>query len=199
MQLVPVSFKTRRTHPREIRSLLASRTARTQGSPSSIQLVAREAIGLLKKSFAVFEPSEIWNTQVGMTTAAARVQILFCQHRLRPIRYLAVRVRRIRRATLAAMTDCATVSRRIMNNVGMPSEKSIAFDAALTRRHANVTTYAPIRGPDIAADDLPELNCERVGLGRRQPRLNLPLDHAPIAEKVFIDGGPDEHHQRRKA
>jgi hypothetical protein len=161
--------------------------------------VTGEAVGLLEKSFTVFEPSKIWDTEVRMTTAATGIEVFFCQHRLRPIRYVAVRVRRIRRATLAAMTDRATVSRWIMDNIGMAPEKSIAFDAAFTSRHANVTTYAPIRGSDIAADDLSELNHERVGLGRRQPHLNLPLDHAPIAEEVLIDGGPHQHRQRRKA
>jgi hypothetical protein len=110
-----------------------------------------------------------------------------------------MRVHRIRRATLATMTDRATIRRWIVDDVGMPPEKSIAFDAALTWSHANVTTYAPIRGPNLAADDLPELNRERVGLGRRQPRLNLPLDHAPIAKEVLVDGGPEQHHERCKA
>ena len=71
------------------------------------------------------------------------------------------------RAALATVTNRATVSGRIVDNIRVTAEKPVAFDAALTRRHSNVTTYAPIRRPDLAADDLPELNRERVGLGRR--------------------------------
>lgn len=95
-------------------------------------------------------------------------------------------IRSIRCPPLATMTNRAAIARRIVDDVGMTAEKSIPFDAALARRHADVTTHAPIRRSDLAADDLSKLNGERVGLGRRQLRSDLLLNDAPVAKKIFL-------------
>ena len=86
-----------------------------------------------------------------------------------------------------------------MDNVGVAAEKPIAFQATLARRHSNVATHAAIRRSDLAADDLPELNGKGIGLRRRQPRRNSLLNHAPVAEKVFLDRCAYEHYQRHQA
>jgi hypothetical protein len=75
----------------------------------------------------------------------------------------------------------------------------VALDAALARRHADMTTHAAVRRAGVAADDLTQLNSECISLGREQPGPNLPLNHAPITIEVFIDSGPDKHAQRRQA
>ena len=61
-------------------------------------------------------------------------------------------IRSIRCPPLATMTNRTTIGRWIVNDIGMTAEKSIPFDAALSRRHADVTTHAPIRRSDFAAD-----------------------------------------------
>ncbi len=110
---------------------------------------------------------------------------------------------RIGRSPLTPVTHRAPVTRGIMNDIGVAPIERIAVEAAFTRRHADMAAHAPIRGSDFAADDLAQLNRERLrlGCGKLRPdlALNHALNHAPIAQEVFMDGGPQQHRQRAEA
>ena len=134
-----------------------------------------------------------------VASAATGIQVLSLQHRLRPIGNVSMGVRGICCPPLAAMANRAAVGRWIVNDIGMTAEKSIPFDAALARRHADVATHASIRRTYFAADDLSKLNGEGVGLGRRQLRCNFLLNDAPVAKKVFFHRRPDQYCERHQA
>jgi hypothetical protein len=108
-------------------------------------------------------------------------------------------IRSIRCPPLATMTNRAAIARRIVDDVGVTTEKPIPFDAALARRHADVATHASIRRTNFAADDLAKLNGEGVGLGRWQLRCNVLLNDAPIAEEVFLHRRPGQYCERHQA
>jgi hypothetical protein len=181
MVLVPVGLKSIGSDTGEIGSLLSSRTARSKRAAASVELVASQAIGLLETGLSSFQLREVGDAQVGVASSTAGKQILFGEHRFRPMRDRAVRVRSLGRSPLPAVTNRATVRGGIVDDVGVAPENPVPFDATLTRRHSHMATDTSIRRADFAADNLSQLNRKRIGLGRGQPRLNPHLNHAPVA------------------
>jgi hypothetical protein len=158
--------------------------------------VAREAIRLLELQAPFFKLRQIRNAQMSVAAAAAGVEIFFRQHRLRPMSNVAMSIRRRRGASLAAMTNRATVGCRIVDNIRVTAINPIAFDAGLARRHADMAADAAVRRTHFAADDLAQLDRKRNRLRRRKLLLNATLNDAPVAQEIFIDGGPNQHCQR---
>jgi hypothetical protein len=90
-------------------------------------------------------------------------------------------VRSVGCSPLSTVTDSATIRGGIVDDVGVAPEKPVPFDATLSRRHSDMAANTPIRRADFATDNLSQLNRKRIGLGRGKPRLNPPLNHAPVA------------------
>lgn len=106
-----------------------------------------------------------------------------------------MRVRGIGCSPLSAVTNRTAISRRIVNHIGVPPIKAVAFDAVFTRSHSDMTAHASVRCSDLPAHYLSQLNRKRFGLRRGKPRPNFPLDPAPIAQEVLMDRGPQQHRQ----
>ena len=130
---------------------------------------------------------------MSVASAAACVQIFFWQHGLRPVGDVAMGIGRGGGSSLAAVTDRAAVRRRIMDYIRVATIEPVAFDTGFAGRHADVAAHAAVGGSQFAADDLAQLNGKRDGLGGGKLPLNLALDNAPVAQKIFIDGGPQKH------
>src|SRR6516225_10523724 len=62
--LIPVCLESRSAYTRKVRSFLSTCAAGPERAAAAVKFVAREAVGLLKKLFSVFESRKIRNTQV---------------------------------------------------------------------------------------------------------------------------------------
>jgi hypothetical protein len=80
-----------------------------------------------------------------------------------------------------------------MNNIRVAAIKRVPLDARFAGRHADVAAHAAIRGAYFTADDLAQLNGKGDCLRGGKLLLDAALNDAPIAQKIFIDGGPQKH------
>ncbi len=165
---------------REVRPLHAA-AVRAQRSAAPVELVAGEAVLPVEGCRACAQPGGFGDSHGCMTTAAAGVGEAAREHRLRPVRDLAVRVGTVRRAALAAVADRAAHVRRLVRDARMRAEDPVAGDGLLAGRHPDVAGHAAVGRAEGRHDDLPEADLDRrAGPGRAR------LGAAPLAEEVLL-------------
>jgi hypothetical protein len=120
---IPLRIVPRGTGVRQVRTFHAAGAPGSQRSAPAVDPVAGQTVVSRDQPLAFFQTFLLRHLHVRVARSTAGLGILQRDHRMRPVRHVAVGIGHLRRPSLPAMTDRTTELARVMHHIRMRSRR----------------------------------------------------------------------------